>query len=115
MADKIAGVKIAVIITALTAVFASMPSWAHDFTGTDCNQPEIRKALIVIYDDAQRNNISALDIYDQVTEEASDGLLICVGTYELSNGMKLKLSYTNRENSLGEQINSFRLAEKELK
>lgn len=95
------------IMAVLMSVFASVPSWAIDFTGADCDSPRIRKAIAQDYFRIPNNRIVIVDIYDQVTEEAGENKLTCLGEYEFSNGDKMTMRYAFTVNSLGEGNISF--------
>lgn len=66
----------------LGGVFASTPSWATDYSGVSCNDKNVRRNLIELFDEADGDE-NAIDTYDQVTIQAGKEILVCEGIYEL--------------------------------
>jgi len=98
--------KSAGIIAILISLFTSLPSWATDYTGTDCNHVEMRAFLIEEYNDALESS-NAIDSYDQITEKAGKDHLVCNGIFEFGDGERLRVRYERKLNSLGQEIYTF--------
>lgn len=83
---------------------------AEDFSRVDCNQVEVRKALIEAYNDVLDSNnagVKVVDAYDQVTVKGGKDTLECTGTYDFSDGDSAKVKYRTYLNSMGEPIDEF--------
>ncbi|NIF33764.1 hypothetical protein F3J29_16675 [Enterobacter sp. Cy-643] len=97
-----------VFIALLSA--CSFQAAAEDYSRVDCNQVEVRKALIEAYNDVLDSNnagVKVIDAYDQVTVKAGKDKLECTGTYDFSDGDSAKVKYRTYLNSMGEPIDEF--------
>jgi len=90
----------------LTGPMVAAPVWATDYSGVSCNDKELRRNLIELYDQIDDEE-NAIDTYDQVTIKAGKDVLVCEGIYELSDKTKWKLRFEQGVNSLGDPVFEF--------
>ena len=104
-------VKIAVIASLFGSVFSHTASADpdRDFSNVDCNNTKVRGMLLETYNDIKSNSDdpTVIDLYDQTTISGGVNKLTCHGTYEFSDGDKIKMTYKLYKNSIGQFINTF--------
>ncbi|HFU0691163.1 TPA: hypothetical protein ACGRG7_002782 [Morganella morganii] len=97
--------KIKINLLLPLCLFLSAPALA-----VDCNDTEVRRELISLYNDVLDVNdagVKVLDAYNQVTEKYDGNGYQCVGLYDFSDGDTLKVRYKEYTNSLGDPLYSF--------
>lgn len=103
--------KVAVIASLFVSVILHTASADpdRDFSKVDCNNTKVRGMLLETYNDIKSNSDepTVLDLYDQTTLERGVNKLTCHGTYEFSDGDKIKMTYKLYKNSIGQFINRF--------
>ncbi|WP_217550196.1 hypothetical protein [Pantoea sp. GbtcB22] len=103
--------KVAVIASLFTPLFLHTASADpdRDFSKVDCNSTKVRGMLLETYNDIKSNSDdpTVIDLYDQTTLAGGVNKLTCFGTYEFSDGDKIKMTYKLYKNSIGQFINSF--------